>query len=91
MKDNSEKIDCDVDGWGYDAFVCQHLFHNPNQTWFSREPTSDNPWPDAWCSECDRVFMRDGEWNDDNSGCTSIKLLCHFCYERKRTQATSFE
>ena len=88
MTNHLDKIKCDKDGWGYEAFVCQHLLENPVQTWFSREPTIDNPWPDAWCAECDKVFSRDGIWTEENSVCLGVKLLCHRCYERKRAQAT---
>jgi hypothetical protein len=79
-----DKVNCSEDSWGYESFVCRHLFENPAQEWFSREPTKSNPWPDAWCSSCDAIFVRDGEWNDDNSACTEIRLICHHCYERRR-------
>lgn len=81
-----EKIECDEDGKGYECFICRHLFENPVQVWYSRDPTPENPWPDAWCAECDVVFMRDGAWTDANSSCTEIKLLCHLCYERRRVK-----
>jgi hypothetical protein len=83
---NREKVKCDDHSSGYETWVCTHLYSNPAQSWFSREATTDNPWPDAWCSECDKIFMRDGEWNDKNSGCTQIKLICNFCYENRRKQ-----
>ncbi len=86
MSVERDKIECERDGQGYESFMCRHLFENPTQGWYSREPTSENPWPDAWCAECDVVFMRDGQWTDDNSSCTEIKLLCNFCYERRRAQ-----
>lgn len=84
-----DKIACAEDGEGYEAFVCKHLFENPAQQWYSREPSSENPWPDAWCGACDKVFMRDGEWTDENSACIEIKLICHHCYERRRALEVS--
>ena len=86
MSSGRDKVDCENDGEGYESWVCQHLFDNPAQAWFSRDPTSANPWPDAWCASCDNIFLRDGAWTDDNSACTGIKLICHYCYERRRTQ-----
>lgn len=85
-----DKINCEQDGLSYETWICQHLFDNPKQTWFSRELSTENPWPDAGCSECDLVFARDSEWTETNSGSIGIKLLCYLCYERGRAQATSF-
>ena len=86
-----DRVTCSQDGEGYEAWVCAHLYENPAQHWFSRESTNENPWPDAWCGECDKIFLRDGEWTDDNSGCTDIKLICNFCYERRRAQESPHE
>jgi hypothetical protein len=91
MNTDMEQVSCDEHGKAYEAWVCRHLFENPAQVWYSGEPTSDNPWPDAWCEKCDAEFMRAGEWNDSNMACTEIKLICHFCYERRRAQAVTDE
>ena len=81
-----DKILCSQDGEGYTTFVCRHLHENPRQEWHSREPTPDNPWPDAWCAKCDEAFMQTGQWTDENSGCTDIQIICNFCYERRKGQ-----
>ena len=74
-------IECDSHGQGYQAFVCEHLMVNPNQEWFSDDPTTEDPWPDAWCKECQAVFEEQGEWNDENSFKLRVKVVCHHCYE----------
>ena len=86
-----DKVECGQHGEGYEAYVCVHLFENPVQLWHSRDATSDNPWPDSWCAKCDEAFMRDGEWTEDISGCTQIKLICNLCYEKRRVQAVGVE
>jgi len=81
-------IHCDEHGQAYQTFVCEHLLKDPRQQWCSREPAAENPWPDAWCVECDKEFQRVGEWNEENEGKVPIKLLCHHCYTRRRELAS---
>jgi hypothetical protein len=80
----SGKVECNKHGTAKETWVCQHLLYNPKQEWFSTAISDDNPWPDAWCNECDIEFMKYGEWNDINTENVDIKLLCHYCYESNR-------
>jgi len=73
---------------GFATYVCEHLVTNPTQEWFSREPDEEHRWPDAWCGACDAHFKEQGEWNEQNEARIKIKLLCHHCYERLRSQGT---
>jgi hypothetical protein len=82
------KVTCDKHGEAYATFVCQHLAKNPAQEWFSRVPTKENPWPDAWCGECDVEFLKFDEWNEQNEACLGPSLLCHNCYEWARSLGT---
>jgi len=77
----SGKIDCTTHGKGEAAFICEHLFENPNQVWCGRAVTKENPWSDAWCKICDEHFLAEGEWNENNEGKIKIKVLCSGCYE----------
>jgi hypothetical protein len=80
------QIDCDSHGRAFKTYLCEHLAASPEQEWFSREADENNPWPDAWCSACDAKFMNVGEWNEENH--CPIVLLCHHCYEAKRSLGT---
>ena len=84
----SEKVECATHGSGFQTFVCEHLISNAAQEWFSSEPDEENKWPDAWCSACDVFFQEQGEWNEKNESKSKIKLLCHHCYQLKRSQGT---
>jgi len=86
---SSETTACSAHGSGTNTFVCEHLVVNPKQKWFSSPPSTDKPWPDAWCAECDAVYQEQGEWNEENEGRLPIKLLCHHCYEALRNQDPS--
>lgn len=82
-----KKIDCSTHGSGSQTFVCEHLVANPQQQWFSQEPTEANPWPDSWCTECNISFEQQGAWNEHNEKALKIKLVCHFCYQNLRSKA----
>lgn len=76
------EIKCNQHGRAYETFVCEHLAAQPNQKWYSNEPTRDEPWPDAWCADCNLILeANNGEWQDHEP---KIKLLCHRCYESFR-------
>ncbi len=77
----SAKIHCHTHGEAFEAFVCKHLVGTENKSWFSVEPTKDDPWPDSWCEECHQDFLKEGEWNDISSEKLEAKLVCHHCYE----------
>jgi hypothetical protein len=84
------QIDCEEHGVGYAAFVCRHLFDARRLTgegrvgFCSQEPTTENPWPDAWCFACDEhLDATGGEWTDENA--QEIAMVCNQCYERIRT------
>ncbi len=84
-----EQVECATHGSGFQTYVCEHLISNPAQKWFSSEPDDKNKWPDAWCATCNGFFQQEGEWNDKNESNIKIKLLCHHCYERFRSQDIS--
>src|SRR5260370_10826150 len=82
------QIACANHTTGFETFVCQHLFDNPSQEWFSENPTESNPWPDSWCVTCNQAFEEQGEWNGQNEWRMKIKLLCHRCYESALAKGT---
>lgn len=84
-----EQVECTTHWSGIETFVCEHLISNPAQKWFSSEPDDENRWPDAWCAACNAFFQQEVEWNEKNESSTKIKLLCHHCYERFRSQGNS--
>lgn len=49
--------------------------NNPAQTWFSEQPGDWNPWPHAWCSQCQKAFQEEGAWKEKNEGRMRIKFL----------------
>ncbi len=82
------KVACASHGLGQQTFICEHLVLDPQQKWFSDEPSVAQPWPDAWCARCDELYQERGGWNDENSSRLKIKLVCHRCYQSLRERET---
>nr|WP_133300149.1 DUF6882 domain-containing protein [Mucilaginibacter terrenus] len=66
------------------AFVCQHLlneksigFNEPFETDPSIENNDDCQ---AWCDECEKVRLKEGEWTDNAVVFANIKVVCNQCY-----------
>lgn len=87
MSDRNKKVECRIHGSSYATFVCRHL-QTGRGLGFFRADDVDDPHPDAWCAECEKVRLAEGEWNDVSEGFVKITLLCAGCYEvvKRRNQ-----
>ena len=94
LKDRA--VTCESHGTSRAAFVCQHL----NKDTFTgfHEAFGSNPLvePDddyqAWCGECEKIRLQEGEWNDVSEGFAKIRLICGQCFfEIKRRNTISGE
>jgi hypothetical protein len=80
-------MECPIHGRGRPCFVCQHLHHGSGLGFFTpREPPTPDDWQQAWCSECERVAIEAGEWNDASEGFASFRWVCEGCFEVIRTR-----
>jgi len=73
-------VHCDRHGDNTEAFMCKHLLHERGLGFFCDEEDSLNPYPDAWCSDCDKVRGESGEFADEYAR-TTFRLVCGACYE----------
>ena len=80
-------VECSAHGRGFPTCLCEHLVADPAQLWFSDEPSPANRWPDAWCAQCDAIFLEHGEWNQQAAARIRVRTICHRCYESKRKLA----
>ena len=84
-----ERVKCDVHGEGELAFVCTHLVEDVAALGFNRnEPSEEDPFPDAWCDECELIRAAHDGWNDESQKLVTIRLLCSGCYEETRIRNT---
>lgn len=82
-------IQCDTHGETQEAYVCSHLVDGAIGLGFNRgEPSEENPFPDAWCDNCNLIYEAHNGWNDETEGLVEIKLLCSGCYEKARIRNT---
>ena len=76
-------VHCDRHGDNREAFMCKHLLQGSGLGFFSDPVESGNPYPDAWCSECEQVRTGNGQsgvFSDDYARAT-VKLVCGECYK----------
>jgi hypothetical protein len=79
----AKQIQCATHGECQEAFVCTHLLGETAGLGFNRnEPTADNPFPDAWCDDCELIRAAHNGWNEQSEKLAKISLLCSGCYER---------
>ena len=79
-------MECSGHGERVATFVCQHLrkgFGKGFNTGYDEE-YPDDPFPDAWCDDCDQELEKAGEWNDENEEFAGITLMCSGCYLNAR-------
>jgi hypothetical protein len=85
-------IACDVHEAGRIAFVCGHLTrkeHSGFHEAFESDPmVEEDEDYQAWCDECEKVRLREGEWNDESMAFANIKLVCDECYFEIKLQQT---
>jgi hypothetical protein len=85
----SNKIQCAVHGESEKTYVCTHLTGGSAGLGFNRgEPTKDNPFPDAWCDNCEIIRMSSNGWNEESESLAKISLLCSSCYGQARIRNT---
>lgn len=77
-------VTCESHGTSRAAFVCQHLskdtytgFHEAFESNPLIEPDDDYQ---AWCDECEKIRLQEGEWNDVSEGFAKIRLICDQCF-----------
>lgn len=79
----ADLVQCDEHGETEKTYVCSHLIEQEAGQGFNRnEPSEENPYPDAWCDECELIREAHGGWNDESEALVTIRLLCSACYEK---------
>jgi len=77
-------VHCIRHGDNPEAFMCKHLLQGGRLGFFcDTEDDPLNPYPDAWCSECEKVRDESGMFADEYARET-FKLVCGACYEEIR-------
>lgn len=84
-----KSIHCSTHGECGETFVCSHLSESAVGLGFNRdEPAADDPFPDAWCDDCELIRAAHDGWNEESEELACFSLLCSECYERARIRNT---
>ncbi len=53
------KMECARHGLRRPAFICQHLLHEENLSFYESDEAPDLEWPfkSAWCAKCEAVAI----------------------------------
>ncbi len=89
MSDEIEHIECCEHGTQQQTFVCQHtvqslIDNKPRGFWYSTQQLN-NLRPDAWCTECEELVNKVGDWVGEAEELASIKILCGACYDKVKS------
>lgn len=72
---------CERHGDMQETFVCEHLLYGSELGFFTDPKDTPNPRPDAWCSNCERLRIKHGGWNDRSEALIKVNLVCGGCYD----------
>ena len=80
-------VDCDRHGRGIAAVVCRHLCNRPEVPQGFVENCAEPGDKQAWCAQCEELFVEEGELTDRFRKFNDFALVCDTCYETiKATQ-----
>lgn len=86
--ESSERVvECPAHGKQGPAYVCRHL-NLDEPVGFVEGYDPAHPVQElfqAWCSECDAVLEREGDWNERAEAFAGIRLVCRVCYGRMKS------
>lgn len=81
----ADTVQCPTHGERPRTYVCSHLGGDSAGLGFNRaDPESRNPFPDAWCDDCELIRSAHGGWTAESEKLIRLLLLCSGCYERAR-------
>ncbi len=79
-------IECGKHGQKRMAFICQHLNKHTKTGFEEAFPSykgmdiDEDDDLQAWCSECEKLRLRNDGWNEESMELANIKLVCEDCY-----------
>lgn len=85
----SGPITCQRHGRQPVTFVCRHLADSVKSGkvvgFHASTEKPNNPRPDAWCDDCERVRLNfGGNWRAESEDYAQVTLLCGSCYDEAR-------
>jgi hypothetical protein len=79
-------IRCGEHGINAEAVVCKHLLFGKYRGFFCDLEDPRNPYPDAWCKQCELIRLEHNGWTDATENLMELALICGGCYEEIRAR-----
>jgi hypothetical protein len=73
-------ISCGTHGTRVPAIVCCHMIQAKDRAVGFVENSSDPEDLQAWCDECERVFIEEGDKTERFRRFNDFVVVCDFCY-----------
>jgi hypothetical protein len=82
IDDESQAIACSKHGRGTAAIVCQHHVLIDDRSVGFVENSSDPKDLQAWCDQCEAVFLEEGDKTERFRTHNGMTVVCVRCYEQ---------
>lgn len=80
-EDKELLVDCGAHGKRVSAIVCRHLLTEKQRTLGFVENSSDPKDLQAWCDDCEEMFVREGELTEAFQAFCDMAIVCVVCYD----------
>lgn len=77
---NELQIECAEHGIGDARVVCQHLITGVRLGVFTPDLEPGSPCTEAWCSQCEGVYLRHSEWIKESLDFADFRVVCEHCF-----------
>lgn len=76
-------MECSRHGERRPTFICKHLQYGERLVFNQPDEPLEEDWPfkNAWCDDCGRILLQEGEWNKRSEGFAGIMAICEGCFE----------
>ena len=80
MSDEPMTIDCETHGSSRGCVVCCHLLRTKHVSVGFVENSSDSDDLQAWCDDCEQMFLREDGMTDAFRAFNDFSIVCTDCY-----------
>jgi hypothetical protein len=91
MPDDKSLIKCGTHGSRTPAVVCCHQVNIRDRIVGFVENSSDPDDLQAWCDECEQLFLQEEEMTEAFREFNDFKVVCDFCYAQIKERNTNFD